>query len=67
MRNLESLECCITKKICEESTFPLENAAFIQRSEREILVEIGSWRDRNLKIWTTNYHLEVDNLGQIFK
>ena len=27
-----------------------------------ILVEIGSWRDRNLKIWPTNYHLKVDDL-----
>ena len=23
---------------------------------------IRSWRDRNLKIWPTNYHLEVDDL-----
>ena len=56
------LNVVLQKKICEESPFPLENAAFIQRSEREILVEIGSWRDRYLKIWPTNYHLEVDDL-----
>ena len=29
------------------------------------LVEIGSWQDRNLKIWPTNYHLVVDDLEKI--
>lgn len=28
------------KRLCEELTFPLENAAFVQRSEREILGKI---------------------------
>ena len=52
----------------EVNISPREQYFFTEHPNLKIIVvEIGSWRDRNLKIWPTNCDLEVDDLEKKMK